>query len=145
MAHTDRDDLLIPSCDHFGGFSQLSGQIPHILHQRIGSGADSKQERNLLNQPHHRVFSGISRRRKIVCPQLIEFFDCLFAYISLRLGKRNRNLMEPPDLPPNDLPEGTGNNRFVQNVAQHLRIVNVLRPLSDTEHCDFLRQVGRRE
>ena len=53
--------------------------------------------------------------------------------------------MEPPDLPPNDLPEGTGNNRFVQNVAQHLRIVNVLRPLSDTEHCDFLRQVGRRE
>ena len=53
--------------------------------------------------------------------------------------------MEPPDLPPNDLPEGTGNNRFVQNVTQHLCIVDILRPLPDAEHRDFLRQVRRRE
>ena len=53
--------------------------------------------------------------------------------------------MEPPDLPSNDLPEGTGDNRFVQNIAQHLRIVNILRPLPDAEHCDFLWQVRCRE
>ena len=49
--------------------------------------------------------------------------------------------MQPLDFFAGHLLKGTGDYGFLQNVAEHLRIIDILRALSYAEHRSLFRQM----
>ena len=71
----------------------------------------------------------------------VKFLDRLHPDVLFFLGKHNRLLMDTLDLLACYLLKRAGNHSLGEDVAQNIRIIDILCALPNTEYGDLLRQM----
>ena len=142
MPYSDGNDFIFPFGGHFNGGHDLDRGIPRIFLYRVRGGADAQEKNNLLDQAHHGILSGIACGRKIIIPHFIKFMDCFLVDFLLFRRELEQHLMDLFDILTGHLFKGPCNNGLSQNIAENIRIVDILGALLHAEYGYLFRKMG---